>query len=447
MKIKYLSSASVLIQDEDSSILTDPWFVDGEFYGSWHNYPPCTINFDELEKIDGIYISHIHPDHFSVKTLKKMKKNIPIFIHKFHADFLKRGIERLGFNVIEVEHDTRITIKNNLHIRILAADNCDPSLCLKYFGCGIAEKTFGSTTIDTLCAIDNDDQVIINTNDCPFQIAETSASKIKNYYKKINFLLFGYSSATAYPQCFELSDDELQKSQEEIVKKFLSQGESYINFFKPDFYMPFAGRYVLGGQNSILEKRRAKIELEDALNYFQNSSIVDHTSQKGLILNQNSTFDINSGKSNQKYIPIDKEKKSNYIETELSNRKYDYEKDEYPKMEDFLSLIPKCHERFESKRNQLNFSSNTSVLIHLPENKMLLLHPNDSLPEIIPQKNIEKFNQFLLIKTDSRLLLRLMRGPQYALWNNAEIGSHLEFTRKPNIYERGLFYCLNFFHS
>jgi len=78
---------------------------------------------------------------------------------------------------------------------------------------------------------------------------------------------------------------------------------------------------------------------------------------------------------------------------------------------------------------------------------MLLLHPNDSLPEIIPQKNIEKFNQFLLIKTDSRLLLRLMRGPQYAHWNNAEIGSHLEFTRKPNIYERGLFYCLNFFHS
>ena len=142
-----------------------------------------------------------------------------------------------------------------------------------------------------------------------------------------------------------------------------------------------------------------------------------------------------------------RKKKNNYIETELSNRKYDYEKDEYPKMEDFLSLIPKCHERFESKRNQLNFSSNTSVLIHLPENKMLLLHPNDSLPEIIPQKNIEKFNQFLLIKTDSRLQLRLMRGPQYAHWNNAEIGSHLEFTRKPNIYERGLFYCLNFFHS
>ena len=221
MKIKYLSSASVLIQDEDTSLLTDPWFVDGEFYGSWCNYPPCTVKFDELEKIDGIYISHIHPDHFSVKTLKKMNKNIPIFIHKFHADFLKKAIEQLGFSVVEVDHDKRVNIKNNLNIRILAADNCDPSLCLKYFGCGIAEKTFGSTTIDTLCAIDNNDQVIINTNDCPFQIAQTSALKVKNYFKKINFLLFGYSSATAYPQCFELSDTESQKSQQEIFYNFL----------------------------------------------------------------------------------------------------------------------------------------------------------------------------------------------------------------------------------
>ena len=111
MKIKYLSSASVLIQDEDSSLLTDPWFVDGEFYGSWCNYPPCTVKFDELEKIDGIYISHIHPDHFSVKTLKKMNKNIPIFIHKFHADFLKKAIELLGFSVVEVEHDKRVNFK------------------------------------------------------------------------------------------------------------------------------------------------------------------------------------------------------------------------------------------------------------------------------------------------------------------------------------------------
>ena len=99
---------------------------------------------------------------------------------------MKRSIKNLGFNVIEVEHDKRVNVKKNLNIRILAADNCDPSLCIKYFGCGIAEKTFGSTTIDTLCAIYNDDQVIININDCPFQIAENYNSLLNIYLRLEN---------------------------------------------------------------------------------------------------------------------------------------------------------------------------------------------------------------------------------------------------------------------
>ena len=78
---------------------------------------------------------------------------------------------------------------------------------------------------------------------------------------------------------------------------------------------------------------------------------------------------------------------------------------------------------------------------------MLLLRSDGISPEIISQNEKNKFKKFLIIKTDYRLLLRLMRGPKFAHWNNAEIGSHLEFIRNPNVYERGLFYCLNFFHS
>ena len=447
MQLTYLSSAAVLIKDQDSSILCDPWFIDGEYYGSWCHYPPCTIKLDELNNVDGIFITHIHPDHFSVKTLEKMNKQIPIFIHKFQYNFLKKSIENLGFNVIEVEHNKRVNIKKNLHIRILASDNCDPRLCFKYFGCGIAEKVFGSTTLDTLCVIDNGDEVIVNTNDCPFPIAEDSALKIKNCYKKINFLLLGYSSASGYPQCFNLSNEELEKSKKEIVQKYLSQGESYINLFKPNYYMPFAGRYVLGGKKSTLEKDRAKIDLEDALKYFQNSSVIQQKLHKGLILNQNASFDITTGELDTKYVPIGNEEKIRYIENELTKRKYDYEDDNIPTLNNFLELIPKCYERFESKRKQLSFSSNTKVLIQLPENNILLITVNGKGFTIIPLNELNKINEFLMIKTDYRLLLRLLSGPKFAHWNNAEIGSHLEFIRNPNIYERGLFYCLNFFHS
>jgi len=442
-----MSSASVLIKDQDSTLLTDPWFIDGEFYGSWYNYPPCIINLKDFDDIDGIYISHIHPDHFSEKTLEKMNKHIPIFIHKFHADYLKRAIERLGFNVVEVEHDKSVNIKGNLNIRILAADNCDPSLCLKYYGCGLAEKTFGSTQVDTLSAVENGEQVIVNTNDCPFQIAERSALKIKNRYNHINYLLFGYSSASSYPQCWQLSRNEVENSQKDIVQRFLSQGELYINLFKPDYYMPFAGRYTLGGKLSNIENKRAKIDLEDALDYFKNSSEINHDLHQGVILNQNSSFDLSNGKSDQPYNPIDKEEIQHYIEDIVSKKKYDYEYDENPSLDELLSLIPKSFERFEKKRKQLNFSTKTQVFISLPENKVLCFSGDGQEPKVIPKTFIQENNQYLFIETDFKLLLRLLRGPQLAHWNNAEVGSHLMFKRKPNVYERGLFYCLNYFHS
>ena len=124
---------------------------------------------------------------------------------------------------------------------------------------------------------------------------------------------------------FELSNEELEKSKKEIVQKFLSQGESYINLFKPDCYMPFAGRYVLGGKKSILDKDRAKIEQEDALKYFQNSSFIQQKLHKGIVLNQNTSFDITTGELDTKYVPINEAEKIQYIENELSKRKYDYE--------------------------------------------------------------------------------------------------------------------------
>ena len=101
-----------------------------------------------LYNVDFIYLSHIHPDHSSLKTLKKMNKNIPVLMHKYETNFFKNVIESTGFQVTELLHNKRIRLKDNLHVNILAADNCDPQLCHKFFGCSIAETKFGSTSID-----------------------------------------------------------------------------------------------------------------------------------------------------------------------------------------------------------------------------------------------------------------------------------------------------------
>jgi UDP-MurNAc hydroxylase len=446
MEITFHTSASVIIEDNGTKILTDPWFTDGEFYGSWAHYPPYDFNPKDFEDIDYIYISHIHPDHCSVKTLEKLDHKIPILIHNFHFKYLKDQIQRLGFPVIELNHNERIQLKNNLHIRILAADNCNPEICRKYFGCGLAEQTFGSTSIDSMCVIDNNDEVIVNTNDCPFELGETSASIIKKQYGKIDFLLLGYSSATAYPQCFELNSKELTKSQNEIIHSFLSRGESYVNLFTPKYFMPFAGRYVLSGKNHALTWKKATPELEEAAHYFNNSSNIEHEKNKCIVLNSKTSINVTTGKISEPYTSINLDEKKEYVTSILSKTKYDYEYDTEPNLKEIESLIPKSFERFEQIRKQLNFSSDTKIIIDLPEQQFLIMSFNGTGYEITPKKNLS-FSKFLQIQTDPKLLKRLLRGPKFAHWNNAEIGSHLLFKRLPNVYERGLFYCLNFFHS
>lgn len=69
MKIRYIKSACVAIEIKEVKILTDPWLVDGEYYGSWCHYPKLKFDQDYFDNIDYIYISHIHPDHFSKKNI------------------------------------------------------------------------------------------------------------------------------------------------------------------------------------------------------------------------------------------------------------------------------------------------------------------------------------------------------------------------------------------
>ena len=67
MKLTYIKSATCVIKDGSKSILMDPWLVNGEYYGSWFHQKTKDICLKNIKNINYIYISHIHPDHFSEK--------------------------------------------------------------------------------------------------------------------------------------------------------------------------------------------------------------------------------------------------------------------------------------------------------------------------------------------------------------------------------------------
>lgn len=446
MKIHYLQSASVIIEANSVKVLCDPWLVDGEYYGSWNHYPPYNFDSQKFDDIDFIYISHIHPDHFSFLTLEKLNKNIPILIHEFQTPFLKNNILRLGFEVLELPHNTRTHLKRGVYINILAADDCNPEICNKFFGCGIFkhdENTTGSVQIDSISVIDDGSFTVVNVNDSPIALTKMVVEKLKQNYAKIDFLLVGYAGAGPFPQCFpDFSNAKKLKMAEKKKKQFLNQGIAYVKTLKPKFYMPFAGTYILGGSLAKLNKYRGVPELEEALSYFT-ASCPDN---KGILLNSNTYFDLKEEKSYEKYIPLEIKAREHYIKDVLSKRRLSFEEIENPTLDFLKPLLIASYQRMERVRKSLGFSTNTEVIVPLISNHCALVSMNGDGLAIRKEDQIPN-NNFVRLKVDPKLLWLILKGPKYAHWQNAEIGSHIQYSREPEIFERSLYYCMNFFHS
>ena len=449
MKIKLYRSATVGIISKDYKLLQDPWLTDGEYYGSWYHYPSFEFNnyLDEINSYNGIYISHIHPDHCSEDTLKKINKNIPVYIHSYHAKFLKNKIERLGFKVFELENNKKNKIGKNFSINIMAADNCDPELCYKFTGCAKLDANNGSQQIDTLAILEDGNSTILNVNDCPYELAKISIPTILKDYDKIDILLTGYGGAGPYPQCFE--NLTLKEKLHEADKKkinFLNKAFEYIKICKPKYYLPFAGRYILSGSLSNLNSLRGLPETDEAYEYIDRKIILNKLSTKSIKINPGSEFDLKSEQSNEEYRLFDKSDYLNFINS-ISHKKFFYQEQDDITESQIFDLAESAFSRFKEKINSLNIKIKSNIFLDFDSKKMIAIQPSLNKFDLINREKIESSQEYVIYKLDKNLLHNILQGPRFAHWNNAEIGSHIKFFRNPNKFERNLYLGMCYYHN
>jgi UDP-MurNAc hydroxylase len=359
-------------------------------------------------------------------------------------------LEKLGFKVVELINNKRTKIGKNAFINIFAADNCNPSLCYKFTGCAdLSAKEKHSQQIDSLSLIDDGKNVVMNVNDCPFDLAKSTFYEIKNQYKKIDILLTGYGGAGPYPQCFEnLNLKEKKVAALEKEKKFLIQATKFIDEMRPEYYLPFAGTYTLTGKLSNLQSLRGVPNIDKAYNFFESYYLSKSESQriKPLKLNPGSTFDFNTHHYDKEYKLFDHNDYDKYINKNLCKKEMSYEKDETPNFEEIYEIAKKAHHRFIEKIKSLNIKLKSDIFIKV-DDKSLKLGLDKNL-SIVPTKKIDlSSSRYVIYETDIRLLKRLLMGPKFAHWNNAEIGSHLKFFRRPDIFERNVYSAMCYFHS
>ena len=208
--------------------------------------------------------------------------------------------------------------------------------------------------------------VIMNVNDCPFELAQSTFKDIKKQYDKINVLLTGFGGAGPYPQCFENLNLEEKKIAAQVKeKKFLTLAVNYIDEIKPDYYLPFAGNYTLTGKLSELQDIRGVPSIDTAYHYLENYYLSKNQSKdiKPLKLNPESVFDLEIKEYSSIYKKINVEEHKSYINNNLKNKFLTYEFDEIPKFEEIYELAKKAHIKFLDKKLINNVNLKTDIFI------------------------------------------------------------------------------------
>lgn len=445
MHVKYINSATVVVESNGIKVLCDPWLVDGAYYGSWCHYPPLDINIEDFFDIDYIYISHVHPDHLNIETLSQFPKNIPILIHDYEQKFVSRILGMIGFEkIIEIGHKKVLTLGNNFSIEILAADNCDPEKCGLFLGCSVGPGHSKSLSIDTIAVFNSKDSVVVNTNDCPYDLAKDVCRYIKSKYKEIDLLLVGYLGAGPFPQCFpDINEDEKIIACENKKNNFFNQTIKFITALEPQTFIPFAGKYTLAGTLHKLNKWRGNPEQEELYSDFL--PLLDKKNINSHMLLLDRDFEINVKDRNvpSNYKKINTYEKDKYIINNLSKRKFTYQSEEIIQESLLYELLNKAQDRKLNMQKIYNFYSNWNLYLEV-DNKLLI-----RVPYVKEKIEIDaKLNNdipWIKVGVDLNMLSAIMK--RKAHWNNLEIGSHLKFYRSEDTYVRGIHHFLSFFHA
>jgi CMP-N-acetylneuraminate monooxygenase len=96
LQIQVHSHATLELTYREKSVLFDPWLTGSAYYGSWQLHPEPNVLAENLQ-VNAIVITHPHPDHFHLPTLKKINRETPIYFPKFPSGIIERGLDQLGF--------------------------------------------------------------------------------------------------------------------------------------------------------------------------------------------------------------------------------------------------------------------------------------------------------------------------------------------------------------
>ena len=448
MRVTWYTNACVRISSSDgSSILCDPWVNSGAFLGSWFHWPPIENGLEKSlldASCDGIFVSHLHPDHYDPKFLSKFSKarpDVPIYIAEFAHPWLKQSLHSVvkkKSTIVEVPALTEVAIGPDLAVKLFAADTCNPSVCGVSIPCHVDPAFRG---IDSIGVFTADGQVVVNANDA---MGVNLVPRIAANVGRADLLMGHYGGASPFPQCFPDISDK-RAAARRIVETTCQMLSAASDALDVQYIMPFAGQYVLGGRLAHLNEDRATLPLDQAVSYLKTI-----TKREIISMNPGGFIDLSSQVKSCDYVEPDSEVMANYLET-IAKVKFSYEQHRRDgTWKDVDADLLDAAKSVAERSTRSNVSAEVSFIIGDGNNWVTIdldpTHKNTS----VKLGRIPAFPNVTEISMPTELLRRLStrkknyRGFTTLHWNQADVGSHFTWKRVGE-YDPGAHWLLNFY--
>ncbi len=177
-QIEFINHASVLISKDGIGLLSDPWFNGQAFHKGWSLL--AEQNSEEIRRllcrVTHIWISHEHPDHFSINFFNQyaeelINNGIIVLFQKTKDCRVKNFLETRGLKVRELEFNKVLKISSSVEL-----------VCIK------------DGFYDSALYIQTGDLKILNLNDCEIKTRD-SVDNIKKIIGSVDVLMSQFSYA------------------------------------------------------------------------------------------------------------------------------------------------------------------------------------------------------------------------------------------------------------
>ncbi len=221
MRVTGTGHASMRIDTAAGSILTDPW-VNPAFFASWFPFPDNSqLDWESLGKVDYLYVSHLHRDHFDAENLKRhVSKKAAVLLPEYPTSELEDELRELGFrSFIKTRNEEVVELDGGLKIMIQA----------------LISPTDGPIG-DSSLWVEHDGIRLLNQNDA-------RPSDLSRFAElgHVHAHMLQFSGAIWYPMVYELPEAAKRAFGKQKRERQFDRTWRYIDDLKADHVFPIAG--------------------------------------------------------------------------------------------------------------------------------------------------------------------------------------------------------------